>query len=149
MNDEAWGVICNSLKAHPTLEVLNLCGAFRDAAPTPAMLKSRIQALVDMLKVNLSIHTILFHDVYSVQELFRGSVIPSLETNRFRPRLLAKQSVDEVEPYMGSRGGIHISLNPLHILFWDPKYPAFTSPHARQALEIGGSCCIQRNWLIT
>jgi hypothetical protein len=91
MSDEEWGAICNSLKTHPTLEVLNLPVTFRDDTATPAVLKSRIQALVDMLKVNTSIRTIHLHDLYSEHELFRGSVIPYLEKNRVRPRLLAIQ----------------------------------------------------------
>jgi hypothetical protein len=91
MNDEAWGVICNSLKAHPTLEVLNLRSAFRDAAPAPVVLKSRIQALVDMLEVNMSIRRIHLNDRLRHHKLFRGSVIPYLKTNRFRPRLRAIQ----------------------------------------------------------
>jgi hypothetical protein len=63
MSDETWGVICNSLETHPTLEVLNLraTGMF-GMAPlpllAPAVLKSRIEALVNMLKLNMSIHTI-------------------------------------------------------------------------------------------
>jgi hypothetical protein len=44
-----------------------------------------------MLKVNTSIHTIQLDGCYCKHELFRGSVIPYLETNRLRPRLLAIQ----------------------------------------------------------
>jgi hypothetical protein len=44
-----------------------------------------------MLKVNTSIHTILSIERYSEPELIRRSVIPYLETNRLRPRLLAIQ----------------------------------------------------------
>jgi hypothetical protein len=55
------------------------------------VLKSRIQALADMLKVNMSIHTIYLSDRYIEHELFRGSVIPYLETNRLRPRVRAIQ----------------------------------------------------------
>jgi hypothetical protein len=44
-----------------------------------------------MLKVNMSIHTISLPDFYIKHELFRGSVIPYLETNRLRPRVLAIQ----------------------------------------------------------
>jgi hypothetical protein len=98
MNGEAWGAICNSLEAHPTLEVLDLRGALGHAAPTPAMLKSRIQALLDTIKVNTSIHTIHLNDRFSHHELFRGSVIPYLETNRFRPSLLAIQRTRPI-PY--------------------------------------------------
>jgi hypothetical protein len=90
VSDEAWDAICNSLKTHPTLQVLELISRFPDNTMTPAMLKSRIQAL-DMLKLQTSIHTIRFRDRYSEHELFRGSVIPYLETNRLRPRLLAIQ----------------------------------------------------------
>jgi hypothetical protein len=98
MNDEAWGAICNSLKAHPTLELLDLRWEFGDAAPAPVVLKSQIQALLDMMKVNMSIHTIHLNDCLSQHELFRGSVIPYLETNRFRPRLLAIQRTRPI-PY--------------------------------------------------
>jgi hypothetical protein len=96
MSDEMWDTVCDSLKTHPTLEVLNLCPIqpFRrapPARPAPTALRSRIQALVDMLKENMSIHTIRLNYRYSQHELFRELAIPYLETNRFRPRLLAIQ----------------------------------------------------------
>jgi hypothetical protein len=81
VSDETWDAICDSLKAHPTLDVLNLW-----STSVPAVIISRIQALVDMMKVNMSIHTIHLNSQYSQHELFRGSVIPYLETNRLRPR---------------------------------------------------------------
>jgi hypothetical protein len=96
VTEETRDVVCNSLKTHPTLEVLNLWS--REASMAPAMLKSRIQALVDMMKVNISIHTLELDDFYYRHELFRGSVIPYLETNRFRPRLLAIQKTRPI-PY--------------------------------------------------
>jgi hypothetical protein len=88
MSVETWDVVCDSLETHPTLEVLSL---HTDALMAPAVLKSRIQALVDMLKVNMSIHTMPLDACYTAHELFQGSVIPYLETNRLRPRLLAIQ----------------------------------------------------------
>jgi hypothetical protein len=89
--DEAWGAVCDSFKTHPTLEVLQLWSA-GDASVAPAVLKSRIQVLLDMLKVNTSIHTIHFvNSRYSEHELFQGSVIPYLETNRLRPYVRAIQ----------------------------------------------------------
>jgi hypothetical protein len=88
VNDVTWGAICDSLKAHPTLEVLNLRGVFTvTGAP---LLKSQIKKLVDMMKVNMTIHTIHTNPRY-IYESFRRSVIPYLETNRFRPHLLAIQ----------------------------------------------------------
>jgi hypothetical protein len=86
-NEEAWDTVCNSLKRHPTLQVLKLWRSIRPlgAAPfpplAPPLLASRIQTLVDMLKVNMSIHTIRLSDCYCEHELFQGSVIPQLETN--------------------------------------------------------------------
>jgi hypothetical protein len=97
-SNETWGAFCDSLKTHPTLEVLNLRGAFPDTASARAVIKPRMQALVDMMKVNMSIHTIHLHDRYSEHDLFRRSVIPYLETNRFRPRLLAIQQTRPI-PY--------------------------------------------------
>jgi hypothetical protein len=90
MNDEAWNAVCDSLKTHPTLEVLEFGFECLPARP-PAVLRSRTQAIVDMLKVNMSIHTIHVTDYYSEHELFRVSVFPYLETNRLRPRVRAIQ----------------------------------------------------------
>jgi hypothetical protein len=93
MSDETLGAVCDSLKTHPTLEVLNLRGAITIPMDTtaPAALKSQIQKLMDMMKVNASIHTIYLDNRLYQHELFEESVIPYLETNRFRPRLLAIQ----------------------------------------------------------
>jgi hypothetical protein len=91
VSEETWGAICDSLQTHPTLEVFTLPANYIDATMTPAAVTSRIQALVDMLKVNTSIHTIRLCGHHSEHELFRGSVIPYLETNRLRPSLRAIQ----------------------------------------------------------
>jgi hypothetical protein len=93
MSDETWGAVCDSLKTHPTLEVLNLCSPGYDGPSAPAVLKSRMQILLDMVKMNLSIHAIHLHLEYSQHEIFRESVIPYLETNRLRPRVRAIQKI--------------------------------------------------------
>jgi hypothetical protein len=89
MSDETWYEVCESLKTH----VLDLFSVrAQEGAPlSPMVLKSRIQTLVDMLKLNTSMHTICARDCYSKYQLSRKSVIPHLETNQFRPRLLAIQ----------------------------------------------------------
>jgi hypothetical protein len=91
--DNTWNAVCDSLKTHPTLQVLSLRWPIGVAPLALAVLKSRIQALVDMLKVNMSIHTIRLNErcYYSNHELFRGAIIPYLETNRLRPRVRAIQ----------------------------------------------------------
>jgi hypothetical protein len=90
VSDETWHAICDFVKTHPTLEVLNLW-LVGDASVASAVLKSRIQALVDMMKVSTSIHTIHVESHYSQHELYRESVIPYLETNRLRPLVRAIQ----------------------------------------------------------
>jgi hypothetical protein len=92
LTDETWNAVCDSLKTHPTLQVLKLRWPMRPLEETrlaATVLKSRIQALVDMLKVNTSIHTIrLSERDYSEHE---RAIIPYLETNRLRPRVRAIQ----------------------------------------------------------
>ncbi len=58
----------------------------------PDVITSRTQALVDMISVNTSIHTINVDSRYSELEIYQESVIPYLEANRFRPRVLAIQT---------------------------------------------------------
>jgi hypothetical protein len=93
MSNESWDAICGSLETHPTLQVLHLWSApMPGGSPffAPAVLKSRKQALVDMLKVNMSIHTIHLTERYE-HELYQASVIPYLATNRLRPHVSAIQ----------------------------------------------------------
>jgi hypothetical protein len=90
LTDKTWNSVCDSLKTHPTLQILSLRWPHGVPPYALAVVKSRIQALVDMLKVNVSIHTIHFRH-NSALELFRTSVIPYLETNRLRPRVHAIQ----------------------------------------------------------
>jgi hypothetical protein len=95
LTDETWNAICDSLKTHPTLKVLSLRWPMRSLGDAPlalAVLKSRKEALVDMLKVNMSIHTIRLSERYTGEhELFREAIIPYLESNRLRPRVGAIQ----------------------------------------------------------
>jgi hypothetical protein len=91
MSNETWDAVCDSIKTHPTLQVLNMRWSPTGGPLAPSVLKSQIQALADMLKVNTLIHTIHFDSCHSEHELFRGSVIPYLETNRLRPRVRAIQ----------------------------------------------------------
>jgi hypothetical protein len=82
----------------PSLEVLDLRVTFAVTSTDPPVDKSRVQLLLDMMKVNTSIHTIHLFSRYRRHAVFRESVIPLLETNRFRPRLLAIQKIRPI-PY--------------------------------------------------
>jgi hypothetical protein len=56
-----------------------------------AVHKSRIQAVVHMMKLNTSIRTIDMDHCLSTSSFYRESVVSYVETNRFRPRLLTIQ----------------------------------------------------------
>jgi hypothetical protein len=93
MSNEAWDAVFDSVKTHPTLRVLSLQPVQARLEPplSSAQLKSRLQPLVKMLKVNMLIEAIYVHAFYNQHELFRGSIISSLETNWLRPRVRAIQ----------------------------------------------------------
>jgi hypothetical protein len=44
MSDETWGAVCDSLKTHPTLEVLDLSSVYSAGMMTPAVIAYRIHA---------------------------------------------------------------------------------------------------------
>ena len=92
-----WYAIFDSLKTHSTLEVLDVSSGYISST-VPAAITSRIQALLDMMKINMSIHTIHLYDHYLDHAFFRGSVIPYLATNRLRPRVRAIQTIRSM-PY--------------------------------------------------
>jgi hypothetical protein len=123
LRDETWYTICDSLKTHPTLQVLSLGNQTmrpHGVTPlTPAALKSPMQALVDMMKVNTSIHTIrLYVSPFGQYELFRGSVTPYFETNRFQPHLLAIQQAGPI-PYRAKvLGRALLAVRSYPNLFW-------------------------------
>jgi hypothetical protein len=73
VSDETWDAVCDSLKTHPTLQVLNLRTTGTRGMASQAVLQSQIQALVGMMKVNMSIHTIHLDRQH---ELFQRSLIP-------------------------------------------------------------------------
>jgi hypothetical protein len=99
VSDEAWGAICASLETHLTLEVFLLFRVtFAVTSTDPAVTKSRVQALLDMMKVNTSIHTLQLDYRYREHTLFRESVIPYLQTNRFRMHIRAIQKIRPI-PY--------------------------------------------------
>jgi hypothetical protein len=55
MSDEMWGVTCDSLKTHPTLQVLDLRAG--GASWAPVALTSRMQVLVDTESEHFDTHT--------------------------------------------------------------------------------------------
>jgi hypothetical protein len=139
---EAWDAICDSLKTHPTLQLLGLQPYRRlQIGVAPAVLKFRMQALVNMLKVNTSIQTILWDSRYSEKKIFFGTFIPHLETNWLRPRLLAIQKMRPIEyrAKILGRALLAVRTDPNH--FW-----MLLSGNPEVALSSStGTCTTSRN----
>jgi hypothetical protein len=104
VSGETWDAICDSLKTHPTLEVLDLRSVYMAGTLTPAVIAYRIQSLLEMMKVNMSIHTIRLLDRHSDHVLFRESVIPFLKSNRLRQRVRAIQKTRPIAYRTGLLG---------------------------------------------
>jgi hypothetical protein len=77
------------LKSATTLEVLDLQSGVAGLAAM--VIKSRRQALVDMLKINMSIQTVRLDRSLTSTEFYRESILPYLKTSRRRPRVRAIQ----------------------------------------------------------
>jgi hypothetical protein len=118
VNDETWGAICDSLKTHPTLEVLNMSSTNNDATTALAVITSRIRALLDMMKMNMSIHTIHLDSSYSEHELYRKSVIPYLKTNQVRARVHAIQIIRQTTYRAGVLGFALLAARSDANVFW-------------------------------
>jgi hypothetical protein len=117
-NETSWGAICDSLETHPTLEVLILqdTDSDRPLPVPPAVLKSRVQAIVDMMKVNISIHAI--HLAHRYEVLVGPVIMPYLQKNWFRPRVRAVQKARPI-PYRAKvlgRALLAVRTNPNR--FW-------------------------------
>jgi hypothetical protein len=95
MNDETWGAVCDSVKTHPKIEELDLLATFRHRRRhppvAPDVMTSRMQTLLDMMRVNTSIRRIGLDSRFTEHDIYRDSVIPYLKTNRLRSLLLAIQ----------------------------------------------------------
>jgi hypothetical protein len=134
VSGETWDAICDSLKTHPTLEVLDLSSVYSAGTLTPAVIAYRIQSLLDMMKVNMSIHTIRLLDRHSDHVLFRESVIPFLESNRLRPRLLSIQRTRPITYRTGLLGRALLTARTDVNRFWmllsgnaEVSFPAATA----------------------
>jgi hypothetical protein len=100
VNDETWGAVCDSVKTHPKLEELDLLAIYRlrrgHPSVAPDVIRSRMQTLLDMMRVNTSIRRIGLDSHYTEHDIYRESVIPYLVMNRLRPRLLAIQKTRSI-----------------------------------------------------
>jgi hypothetical protein len=96
---ENWTVLCESLKAHSTLTSLDL----RDTNPklrttrnelTEDQKAHRTRVLAEMMKVNTVLHTIELSDVERDEKIYTQEVLPHLQINLYRTRVLAISKAD-------------------------------------------------------
>jgi hypothetical protein len=96
--DHNWYILCESLKVHRTLTCLDLRYPHQSNALPMIANKRKVQrtrGIADMLQVNTLLHTIKFSPFKIDRQIGNKSMNLRLETNRYRPRLLAvKQAAD-------------------------------------------------------
>jgi hypothetical protein len=101
INDENWTLLCHSVKAHPTLTVLDL----RDTSPRAHQYGARMvlsneqkaqrtRILAAMVEENRVLHTIRLQCYEKDEQIYAESILPRLETNLYRPRVLGIKKVD-------------------------------------------------------
>lgn len=88
ISPENWTLLLRSLHNHRTLTEVELWKLM------PADLSSedqatRLQAVVDLLRVNHNIHTVTFDESVRTHPVYQNSILPLLEANHFRPRITA------------------------------------------------------------
>jgi hypothetical protein len=99
ISDDNWTIMCESLKAHPTLTSLNL-NSTSPSNPTGRSLltgeqkQQRTRLLAEMVQHNTLLHTICLWEGQRDQQIYTEDILPYLETNRYRPRVHASRKAD-------------------------------------------------------
>jgi hypothetical protein len=98
-----WSVLCKSLQAHPTLASLDLFGT-GSSLISPTVSKRvlweeqkahRTRMLAEMMQENIILHTIALSGNERDDKIFTEEVLPHLETNQYRPRVLGVKETTE------------------------------------------------------
>jgi hypothetical protein len=101
ISDDSWSILCESLKAHPTLTSLGL----RDTLPerpaggrivlTDDQKTHRTRLLAEMMQENTILHSIELSDNGRDEQIYVAEISPYLETNLYRPRVVAVKKTIE------------------------------------------------------
>jgi hypothetical protein len=100
ISDDNWSILYESLKAHPTLTDLDL----RRTMPVSSGIRNvladeqkshRTRVLADMMKVNTVLHTIHLSEDERDDQIYTEEISPYLETNLYRPRVVAVKKTIE------------------------------------------------------
>jgi hypothetical protein len=100
ISDEQWSVLCESLRVHPTITTLVINethpnGRGRINYMTDAHKTRRTRAIANMLQENTILHTIQHNDDEFDSGCYDEFIRPRLETNLYRPRVLAIKKADD------------------------------------------------------
>jgi hypothetical protein len=87
--DDNWSILCESLKAHPTLTSLDLRRSGGGIVLAHDQKVHRTSLLAEMMQRNTVLHTIDLSVDERDEQIYTQDISPYLETNRYRPRLLA------------------------------------------------------------
>jgi hypothetical protein len=95
INHENWTVLCQSLRSHPTLDTLDLSGTFHypNAGITEASKKHRCTCIVNLLRSNTVLRSVLLTRDERDETIWSKSIIPHLETREFQPLVLEIKTV--------------------------------------------------------
>jgi hypothetical protein len=102
ISDENWTILCESLQAHPILTSLKLTYT-RPRVLNDEERAQRTRVLAEMVQRNTSLHTIKLSTDERDQQIYAARVQPYLETNQYRPRVLAitKAAIPLRRPLLG------------------------------------------------
>jgi hypothetical protein len=93
ISDENWTILCESLKAHPTLTSLHLQRTWPRSptggriVPTDDQKTSRTHVVAEMMQHNTVLQSISLSGRERDEQIYTAEIIPYLETNRYRPRV--------------------------------------------------------------
>jgi hypothetical protein len=103
INDENWSVLCQSLRAHPTMTLLDLRETTPQVNPggvvrivlSEEQKAQRARLLAEMMQTNTVLQTIHFYQSDMDQEIYTKVILPRLKMNLYRPRVLAIKETDD------------------------------------------------------
>jgi hypothetical protein len=99
ISDDNWMILCESLKAHPSLTSLDLRTTRSRISGVRIVLAEdqkahRTRAIAEMMQPNTSLHTTELSTHERDEQTYTESILPYVETNRYIPRVLAITSAD-------------------------------------------------------
>jgi hypothetical protein len=86
ISDENFAILCESLQAHPTLTSLNARSTIRIRMKRN---EASRRAIADMMEHNTILQTVHLSEEEYDQQIYTEAILPYLETNLHRPRVLA------------------------------------------------------------